>query len=162
MRSGSVVAVPADGLVTPNSVLLLCPILLALAPLLVMVRPISARVAQAVRPRRAPQSHPRFRQQQRFASSAPNTEELQKKAQDTFASVQKGLGQAFETGRKFLGPVGEQAGRLLGCTWYLFTCAPDVLALSCCSMFVSAFSAVPRVYSLLSNLSNYLRSPYIA
>ncbi|KAI0656372.1 mitochondrial ATP synthase g subunit-domain-containing protein [Cubamyces menziesii] len=79
-----------------------------------MVRPISARLAQAVRPRRLPQSAPRVRQQQRFASSTPSTEEMQKKAQDVFASVQKGLGQAFEAGKKFLGPVGEKAGNLLG------------------------------------------------
>ena len=85
-----------------------------------MVRPFAARLAQAVRPRRAPQSHPRLHQQQRFASSAPNTEELQKKAQDALSSVQKGLGQAFETGKRFLGPVGEKAGTLLGCTWYSF------------------------------------------
>ncbi|KAI0761562.1 mitochondrial ATP synthase g subunit-domain-containing protein [Trametes elegans] len=77
-----------------------------------MVRPISARLAQAVRPRRLPQSS--MRQQQRFASSTPNTEELQKKAQETLASVQKGLGKAFEAGKKFLGPAGEKAGNLLG------------------------------------------------
>ena len=82
-----------------------------------MVRPVSARLAQALRPRRAPQSHPRLRQQQRFASSTPGSEELQKKAQDVLSSVQKGLGQVFETGRKFLGPVGEKAGTLLGGTW---------------------------------------------
>ncbi|KAI1792059.1 mitochondrial ATP synthase g subunit-domain-containing protein [Ganoderma leucocontextum] len=79
-----------------------------------MVRPVSARLAQALRPRRAPQSHPRSHQQQRFASSTPSSEELQKKAQDALSSVQKGLGQAFEAGKKFLGPVGEKAGTLLG------------------------------------------------
>ncbi|KAI0350423.1 hypothetical protein OH77DRAFT_1413092 [Trametes cingulata] len=78
-----------------------------------MVRPIAARLAQAVRPRRLPQN-PRMRQQQRFASSTPNAEELQKKAQDTLQSVQKGLGRAFEAGKKFLGPVGEKAGNMLG------------------------------------------------
>lgn len=86
-----------------------------------MVRPLSARLAQALRPRRLPQSTPRVRQQQRFASSTPNTEELQKKAQETFASVQKGLGQALEAGKKFLGPVGEKAGNLLGGT-LIFPC----------------------------------------
>ena len=88
-----------------------------------MVRPISAHLAQAVRPRRLPQSAPRVRQQQRFASSTPSTEEMQKKAQDVFASVQKGLGQAFEAGKKFLGPVGEKAGNLLGGT--CFPCCPS-------------------------------------
>ena len=82
-----------------------------------MVRPVSARLAQALRPRRIPQSHSRLHQQQRFASSTPGSEELQKKAQDALSSVQKGLGQAFEAGRKFLGPVGEKAGTLLGGTW---------------------------------------------
>ncbi len=84
-----------------------------------MVRPLSARLAQALRPRRVPQSHPRLHQQQRFASSTPGSEELQKKAQDALSSVQKGLGQAFEAGKKFLGPVGEKAGTLLGGTWCL-------------------------------------------
>ncbi|KAI0706572.1 mitochondrial ATP synthase g subunit-domain-containing protein [Earliella scabrosa] len=78
-----------------------------------MVRPMSARLAQAVRPRRLPQSHPRLHQQ-RFASSTPSTEEVQKKAQDALASVQKGLGQAFETGKRLLGPVGEKAATMLG------------------------------------------------
>ncbi|KAH9937883.1 mitochondrial ATP synthase g subunit-domain-containing protein [Epithele typhae] len=78
-----------------------------------MVRPFSARVAQAVRPRRAPQSAPRFRQQ-RYASSAPSTEEMQKKAQETLAAAQKGLGQALESGKKVLGPLGERAGSMLG------------------------------------------------
>ncbi|TFK79140.1 hypothetical protein K466DRAFT_606371 [Polyporus arcularius HHB13444] len=76
-----------------------------------MVRPFSARLAQAFRSRRAPQS-PRLHQ--RFASSTPNAEELQKKAQDTLASVQKGLGQAVETGKRLLGPVGEKAAASLG------------------------------------------------
>ncbi|KAI8995696.1 mitochondrial ATP synthase g subunit-domain-containing protein [Trametes punicea] len=79
-----------------------------------MVRPMSARLAQAVRPRRLPQSTLRVRQQQRFASSTPSTEEMQKKAQDAFASVQKGLGQAFQAGKKLLGPVGERVGNLMG------------------------------------------------
>ena len=89
-----------------------------------MVRPISARVAQAVRPRRAPQSHPRFHQQ-RFASSTPSAEEMQKKAQETLSSVQKGLGQAFETGKRFLGPLGEKAGTMLGCTCLSSARVPD-------------------------------------
>ncbi|KAI0750303.1 mitochondrial ATP synthase g subunit-domain-containing protein [Daedaleopsis nitida] len=78
-----------------------------------MVRPLSARLAQAIRPRRVPQSHPRL-QQQRFASSTPSTEEVQKKAQDALAAAQKGLGQALETGKKALGPVGEKAATMLG------------------------------------------------
>ena len=80
-----------------------------------MVRPISARVAQAVRPRGVPHSDSRL-QQQRFASSTPSAEEMQKKAQETFASAQKTLGQAFETGKRLLGPLGEKAGTMLGCT----------------------------------------------
>ena len=105
-----------------------------------MVRPIAARVAQAVRPRRAPQSHPRFRQQQRFASSAPNTEELQKKAQETFAAAQKGLGQALESGKRVLGPLGERAGTMLGCTCLfapLVSCAAP-------TRFAPIFSSTPR------------------
>lgn len=80
-----------------------------------MVRPLSARLAQAVRPRRLPQTHARLHQQ-RFASSTPSAEEVQKKAQDALAQVQKGLGQAFETGKRFLGPAGEKAASLLGGT----------------------------------------------
>ena len=88
-----------------------------------MVRPLSARLAQALRPRRVPQSHPRF--QQRFASSTPSSEEMQKKAQETLSSVQKGLGQAFETGKRFLGPLGEKAGTMLGCTCLSSARVPD-------------------------------------
>ena len=92
------------------------PLLTVLRALEAMVRPFAARLAQAVRPRRLPQSHPRF-QQQRFASSTPSTEELQKKAQDALGTVQKGLGQALETGKRLLGPVGEKAGNMLGGTF---------------------------------------------
>ncbi|RPD55031.1 hypothetical protein L226DRAFT_548042 [Lentinus tigrinus ALCF2SS1-7] len=77
-----------------------------------MVRPLSARLTQAVRPRRLPQSHSRLHQ--RFASSTPSAEEIQKKAQDALASAQKGFGQAVETGKRLLGPVGEKAAASLG------------------------------------------------
>ena len=120
----------ADGSVTANTdlvvlVVVLLP-LIFLRALFAMVRPLAARLAQAVRPRRVPQSHPRFHQQ-RFASSTPNAEELQKKAQDTLASVQKGLGQALATGQKLLGPVGEKAATMLGCTCLLscVSCTPS-------------------------------------
>ncbi len=89
-----------------------------------MVRPFSARLAQAFRPRRAPQSP---RSHQRFASSTPNAEELQKQAQDTLASVQKGLGQAVETGKRLLGPVGEKAAASLGGE-YALVCISRVVA----------------------------------
>ncbi|KAI0806048.1 mitochondrial ATP synthase g subunit-domain-containing protein [Irpex lacteus] len=75
-----------------------------------MVRP-TIRLSQSLRPRRAPQSHPR---QVRFASTNPSTEAAQKKAQDALASAQKYAGQAAETAQKFLGPVGERAAGFLG------------------------------------------------
>ena len=58
------------------------------------------------------------RVQRRFASSSPggiNTEEAQKKAQEALASAGKRLGQAVEVGKKYMGPVGEKAGNMLGC-----------------------------------------------
>ena len=48
----------------------------------------------------------------RFASSSE-----QKGAQDALATVQKLSGKAFESAKKFLQPVGEQTGRLLGCVF---------------------------------------------
>jgi hypothetical protein len=77
-----------------------------------MVRP-TLRLSQSLRPRRAPQSHPR---QVRFSSTNPNTEAAQKKAQDALASAQKYAGQAAESAQKFLGPVGDKAASFLGGT----------------------------------------------
>lgn len=100
-----------------------------------MVRPLSARLAQAVRPRRLPQTHARLHQQ-RFASSTPSAEEVQKKAQDALAQVQKGLGQAFETGKRFLGPAGEKAASLLGGTSHS-RCFSRAQRLSSCRLLLS-------------------------
>ncbi|KAI0723695.1 mitochondrial ATP synthase g subunit-domain-containing protein, partial [Fomitopsis betulina] len=70
-------------------------------------------------PFRTAQLRPRanVRVQRRFASNSPsgiNTEEAQKKAQEALASAGKRLGQAVEVGKKYLGPVGEKAGNMLG------------------------------------------------
>ena len=99
-----------------------------------MVRPVSARLAQAVRPRRLPQSHSRLHQ--RFASSTPSTEEIQKKAQDALASAQKGLGQALETGKRLLGPVGEKVAASLG-SEFAVQCISRVM-LEACSRVVAS------------------------
>jgi len=57
-----------------------------------------------------------IRSSKRFASSS---EAEQKKAQDTFATVQKISGKVVENAKKFLEPVGEQTGRLFGCVLIL-------------------------------------------
>ena len=75
-----------------------------------MVRP-TLRLSQSLRPRRAPQSHPR---QARFASTNPSSEAAQKKAQDAFATAQKYAGDAAEAAKRFLGPAGEKAANFLG------------------------------------------------
>ncbi|KAI0071252.1 hypothetical protein K474DRAFT_1712621 [Panus rudis PR-1116 ss-1] len=80
-----------------------------------MVRP-GFRLSQPLRARRTPQNISR-QQPSRFASSTPGgstSESAQKKAEEAFATAQKYACQAVETGKKFLGPVGEKAGNLLG------------------------------------------------
>jgi hypothetical protein len=62
---------------------------------------------QAARPRRLPTQY------SRFASS--NAETAQKKAQDAFGSAQKTAEKLWESSKKFLGPLGERAGSMLGC-----------------------------------------------
>ncbi|GBE90012.1 mitochondrial ATP synthase g subunit-domain-containing protein [Sparassis latifolia] len=80
-----------------------------------MVRPpsVAFRLSQA-RPR-VP-THPRLHRshQARYTSSGPSGADAQKKAQEALSSVQKQLGQAFEAGKKYLGPLGEKFGNLLG------------------------------------------------
>jgi F-type H+-transporting ATPase subunit g len=62
---------------------------------------------------------PFFRQSagRRYAST--NSEGAQKKAQDALGSVQKNAEKAWETAKKALGPVGEKAGNMLGCEYFL-------------------------------------------
>uniref|UniRef100_A0A8H8CF21 Uncharacterized protein n=1 Tax=Psilocybe cubensis TaxID=181762 RepID=A0A8H8CF21_PSICU len=48
----------------------------------------------------------------RYAST--DSSQAQKKAQETLASVQKNASKFFENAQKFLGPVGEKVGNLLG------------------------------------------------
>ncbi|KAF8956174.1 mitochondrial ATP synthase g subunit-domain-containing protein [Flammula alnicola] len=48
----------------------------------------------------------------RFASST--TESTQKKAQDALSAAQKNAGKFLESAKKFLEPVGDKAGQLLG------------------------------------------------
>ncbi len=43
-----------------------------------------------------------------------STSSTEKKAQDTLAGAQKAAGKAWESTVKFLGPVGERLGNLLG------------------------------------------------
>lgn len=74
-------------------------------------------------PFRTAQLRPRanVRVQRRFASSSPggvNIEEAQKKAQEVLALAGKRLGQAVETGKKYMGPAGEKAGNMLGCEYH--------------------------------------------
>lgn len=83
---------------------------------------------------------PNVRVQRRFASSSPggiNTEEAQKKAQEALASAGKRLGQAVEVGKKYMGPVGEKAGNMLGCECRIGF-GPPVFALRfACMLFTS-------------------------
>lgn len=62
---------------------------------------------QAARPRRLPTQY------SRFASS--NAESAQKKTQDALGSAQKTAEKLWESSKKFLGPLGERAGSMLGC-----------------------------------------------
>jgi hypothetical protein len=52
--------------------------------------------------------------QRRFASSS--TEQAQKKAQETLASAQKQAEKAWEAASKYMGPLGERIGSMLGGT----------------------------------------------
>lgn len=61
---------------------------------------------QAARPRRLPTQY------SRFASS--NAESAQKKTQDALGSAQKTAEKLWESSKKFLGPLGERAGSMLG------------------------------------------------
>jgi F-type H+-transporting ATPase subunit g len=56
----------------------------------------------------------------RFQSSAP-----EQKAQDALATAKNYAGKFFEATKKFLGPVGDKAGQLLGCT-FIFLCTQCV------------------------------------
>ena len=51
--------------------------------------------------------------QRRFASSS--TENAEKKAKETLAAAQKQAEKAWESASKYMGPLGERAGSLLGC-----------------------------------------------
>ena len=53
-----------------------------------------------------------------FLSS--QTEAAQKRAQDAFTAAQRNAGKAFGAGLKFLGPVAEKAGNMLGCECPVF------------------------------------------
>ncbi|KAF5380517.1 hypothetical protein D9615_004743 [Tricholomella constricta] len=50
----------------------------------------------------------------RFASTNPSVEAAQQKAKEALGSAQKNAGKAWEGAVKFLGPVGQRAGNLLG------------------------------------------------
>ena len=56
----------------------------------------------------------------RFQSSRP-----EQKAQDALATAKNYAGKFFEATKKFLGPVGDKAGQLLGCT-FIFLCTQDI------------------------------------
>lgn len=59
-----------------------------------------------------------FVRQQRLAAqkrfNSTSTENAQQKAQDALAAAQKNAGKVWESAQKFLGPLGEKAGNLLG------------------------------------------------
>lgn len=56
-----------------------------------------------------------FKQQPSVASRRFASEADQRKQQGAFAVIQQTAGRVWEGTRKFLGPLGEQAGNLLGC-----------------------------------------------
>jgi hypothetical protein len=61
----------------------------------------------------------------RFASSSSTgTEAAQKRAQDALGSMQKNAEKVWESARKFMGPVGETMGNLLGCEWPFSVLSP--------------------------------------
>ena len=113
---------------------------------------------------------PNVRVQHRFASSSPggiNTEEAQKKAQEALASAGKRLGQAVEVGKKYMGPVGEKAGNMLGCE-YRIGFPPPIFALRfACMLFTSSPDNVLVAYRepLLYNFAvarEFLKQVYVA
>jgi hypothetical protein len=59
-----------------------------------------------------------FKQQQSAASKRfTSSESSPQKQQDALAAVQKTVGRVWEGAQRFLGPIGEKAGNLLGCTF---------------------------------------------
>ena len=62
-----------------------------------------------------------------FLSS--QTEAAQKRAQDAFTAAQRNAGKAFGAGLKFLGPVAEKAGNMLGCECPVFLLLFESIAL---------------------------------
>lgn len=69
---------------------------------------------QAARPRRFNAST-----QTRFASTT--SENAQKKAQDALGAAQKNMEKLWEITKNSLGPLGERAGSMLGCTCLSFS-----------------------------------------
>lgn len=63
----------------------------------------------------------------RFASS---TESGQQKAQDALGVAQKTAEKLWESAQKFLGPLGEKAGNLLGCMSINFACCTAFIAVA--------------------------------
>lgn len=101
-----------------------------------MVRP-SVRLTQALRARAFPTQNVARHQTKRFASNTPgsSTESAQKKAEDALATVQKYAGEAVAAGKRFLGPVGERLGSVLGCTSLVHLRDYEVLSLmNACSL----------------------------
>lgn len=100
---------PASNPVPSSSVVLLLtlfsPPLLPLSSVTrsITMRPFTSTLRPAVRQMAG----------RRFAST--NTEAAQKKAQDALSGVQKNAEQIWASAKKFLGPVGEKAGNMLGC-----------------------------------------------
>jgi len=59
-----------------------------------------------------------FTQQRAVASKrlmSSSTEATQKKAQDALAAAQKNAGKFLDSAKKFLEPLGDKVGQLLGC-----------------------------------------------
>lgn len=104
---------------------------------------------QAARTRRLPTQY------SRFASS--NAETAQKKTQDALGSAQKTAEKLWESSKKFLGPLGERAGSMLGCMSFrehLHFADTDVLCL--CSAYRQ-----PVMYNL-SVARELLKQVYVA
>jgi hypothetical protein len=63
--------------------------------------------------RRSLARHSAFPNRRLYSSPSEST---QKKAQDTLASAQKNASKLWESSKKYLDPLTEKAGQMLGCT----------------------------------------------
>jgi F-type H+-transporting ATPase subunit g len=66
--------------------------------------------------RRSLARHSAFSNRRLYSSPSEST---QKKAQDTLTSAQKNASKLWESSKKYLDPLTEKAGQMLGCTSFL-------------------------------------------